>query len=179
MNTNTLFEQNSFFLERKIRRVCQSLEKMGVSRSIRIIVYSNIETSFGLIGMFLVGFWIRSHSTCVRTFYEDDTGNDILPNEIRFDELEPFFNKRSNFNEENTISFSAENLNEGLIVSIKSLENTFNDDKMYEIWISPGGAHKLKEFERNTDFSFYLNLILPRFKEIGCYPFEIICNDFG
>ena len=79
----------------------------------------------------------------------------------------------------NTISFSVEKIGEELILSIKCLENTFNDDKKYEIWISPGGAHKLEKYERNTDFSYYLNLILPRFKEIGCYPIEIKCEDFG
>jgi hypothetical protein len=29
METNTFFERNTFFLERKVTRVCQSLEKQG------------------------------------------------------------------------------------------------------------------------------------------------------
>ncbi|MBK8244836.1 MAG: hypothetical protein IPK88_15535 [Saprospiraceae bacterium] len=152
---------------------------MGVSRNITIIVYTNIETSHELIQKFLIGFWIKSNSCVVNTFYEDETDIDILPKEIEFDKLEPIFNKREILNKVNIISFSVDTLDEGIILSINNLENTFNDDKMYEIWISPGGAHKLKEYERNTDFSYYLNLILPRFKEIGCYPFEIKCNDVG
>lgn len=152
---------------------------MGVSRNITIIVYSDIETSFELTEKFLVDFWISSRSTSINSFYEDDTDNDILPKAIRFDELESLFNRRSNLKKVNTISFQVEKLGEGLILSIKCLENAFNDDKKYEIWISPGGAHTLKEYERNTDFSFYLNLILPRIKEIGCYPSEIKCEDYG
>ena len=152
---------------------------MGVSRNITIIVYTNIETSHELIQKFLIGFWIKSNSCVVNTFYEDETDIDILPKEIEFDKLEPIFNKREILNKVNIISFSVDTLDEGIILSINNLENTFNDDKMYEIWISPGGAHKLKEYERNTDFSYYLNLILPRFKEIGCYPSEIICSDIG
>lgn len=152
---------------------------MGVSRNITIIVYSDIETSFELTEKFLVGFWISSRSTSINTFYEDETDNDILPKAIRFDELESLFNKRSNLKKVNTISFPVDKLDEKLILSIKCLENTFNDDKKYEIWISPGGAHTLKEYDRNTDFSFYLNLILPRIKEIGCYSSEIKCEDYG
>ena len=152
---------------------------MGVSRNITITAYSNIETSFELIEKFLIGFWICSRSTSINTFYEDDTDNEILPKSIRFGELESLFNKRSNLKKVNTISFPVEILDEGLILSIKCLDNTFNDDKKYEIWICPGGAHTLKEYERNTDFSFYLNLILPRIKEIGCYPSEIKCEDYG
>ena len=152
---------------------------MGVSRNTTIILYSDIETSFEVTEKFLVGFWISTSSTSINTFYDDETDNDILPKAIQFDELETLFKKRSDLNKVNTISFLVEELNEGLILSIKCLENTFNNDKKYEIWISPGGAHTLKEFERNTDFSFYLNLILPRMKEIGCYPFEIKCEDCG
>jgi len=152
---------------------------MGVSRNITGIVYTNIETSYELVEKFIVGFWINTPSAIVNTFYEDDTNNDILPKAIRLDELKPLFNKRSNLNKVNTISFSVEKLSEGLILSVNNLENTFNDEKKYEIWISPGGAYKLEKYERNTDFSFYLNLILPRFKEIGCYPIEIKCEDFG
>ena len=152
---------------------------MGVSRNITVIVYTNIETSYELVEKFIVGFWINTPSAIVNTFYEDDTNNDILPKAIRLDELKPLFNKRSNLNKVNTISFSVEKLSEGLILSVNNLENTFNDEKKYEIWISPGGAYKLEKYERNTDFSFYLNLILPRFKEIGCYPIEIKCEDFG
>lgn len=152
---------------------------MGVSRNIKVIVYTNIETSYELVEKFIVGFWINTPSALVNTFYEDDTDNDILPKAIRFDELESLFNRRSNLKKVNTISFLVEKLGEGLILSIKCLENTFNDDKKYEIWISPAGAHTLKEYERNTDFSFYLNLILPRIKEIGCCPLEIKCEDYG
>jgi hypothetical protein len=152
---------------------------MGVSRNITLIVYSNIETAYELVEKFLVGFWISSISSTVNTLYVDDTDNDIPPKSIRFNELKPLFNRRSKLNKVNTISFSVENMGEGLILSINNLENAFNNDRKYEIWISPGGAHKLKDSERNTDFSFYLNLILPRLKEIGSYPFEIICNDVG
>lgn len=152
---------------------------MGVSRNITIIVYTNIETSYELIQKFLIGFWIKSNSSVVNTFYEDETDNDILPKEIEFDKLEPIFKKREILSKVNIISFSVDTLKEGIILSISNLENTFNDDKMFEIWISPGGSHKLKEYERNTDFSYYLNLILPRFKEIGCYPSEIMCSDIG
>jgi hypothetical protein len=152
---------------------------MGVSRNITVIVYTNIETSYELVEKFIVGFWINTPSAIVNTFYEDDTNNDILPKAIRLDELKPLFNKRSNLNKVNTISFSVEKLGEGLMLLVNNLENTFNDEKKYEIWISPGGAYKLEKYERNTDFSFYLNLILPRFKEIGCYPIEIKCEDFG
>jgi len=166
-----------------VRRIALTLcgikEEMGVSRTITIKVYSNIETSFELTEKLLVGFWISSRSTSINTFYNDDTDNDILPKTIRFDELESLFNRRSNLKKVNTISFSVEKIGEELILSIKCLENTFNDYKKYEIWISPGGAHKLEKYERNTDFSYYLNLILPRFKEIGCYPIEIKCEDFG
>jgi hypothetical protein len=152
---------------------------LGVSRNITIIVYTNIETSYELIQKFLIGFWIKSNSSVVNTFYEDETDNDILPKEIEFDKLEPIFKKREILSKVNIISFSVDTLKEGIILSISNVENTFNDDKMFEIWISPGGANKLKEYERNTYFSYYLNLILPRFKEIGCYPSEIICSDIG
>jgi len=152
---------------------------LGVSRNITIIVYTNIETSYELIQKFLIGFWIKSNSSVVNTFYDDETDNEILPKEIEFDKLETIFKKREILNKVNIISFSVDTLNEGIILSINNLENTFNDDKMFEIWISPGAAHKLKEYERNTDFSYYLNLVLPRFKEIGCYPSEIMCSDIG
>lgn len=152
---------------------------MGVSRNLTFTIYSNIESSYELIEKFLVGFWIKSNSSNVNTFYEDETDNDILPKQIQFNELETIFKSRAILNKVNTISFPVESLGEGLILSINNLENTFNDDKKFEVWISPGGAFKLKVNNRNTDFSYYLNLILPRFNEIGCYPFEIKCEDFG
>jgi hypothetical protein len=152
---------------------------MGVSRNITVVVYSNIENSFVLIEKFLVGFWINSSSTFVHTFFEDNTDNQIMPTEIKFNELRTLFYDRALLNKENTISFYVSDLDEKLILSVKNLENSFNDDKVYEIWINPGGMHKLIDYERNTDFSYYLNLILPRFKAIGCYPFEIKCFDIG
>lgn len=152
---------------------------MGVSRNITIIVYSNSESSYEVIEKFLVGFWLESSSSIVRTFYEDETDNDILPTEIQFDKLETVFRRRGLKNKINTLSFFVDNLNEGFILSVKSLENNFNEERKYEIRISPGGAHKLAEFDRNTDFSFYLNKILPRLEEIGCNPIQVTCEDYG
>ena len=104
---------------------------MGVSRNITIRVYTKLESSFTLIKNFLCGFWIKENSSFINMFYNDESDNDVLPYQIRFSEIETLFTKRANKLKINTISFSVNELNEVIILSIKRIKNHFNDDKTY------------------------------------------------
>ena len=126
---------------------------------------------------FLVGLWFKDENFKIQTFYLDATDNDDLSEKMNFKGVEPIFNLREKAQKRNIISFSVDELNEGIIISIKAIENSFNTDSLYELMISPGGGHTLKNQDRYTDFSFYLNIILPRIKEMGCQVGRIICED--
>ena len=152
---------------------------MGVSRNINIQVYTEIDNPYELIKKFLIGFWLEEESSSIRMFYNDDTDNDVLPYEIEFNETKSLITKRFNKHKINTISFPVSQLSEAVILSVEEIKNNYSDEHLYDIWISPGGAYTLNEFKRNTDFSYYLNKILPRLQSIGCQIWDIKCHDFG
>ena len=160
--------------------LCANTEKnMGVSRNINIQVYTEFDNPYELLKKFLIGFWLEEENSTIRMFYNDDTDNDVLPYEIEFKATESLITERFHNQKVNTISFPVSKLNEGIILSIEEIENEYGTDRLYEIWISPGGAYTLKEFKRNTDFSYYLNKILPRLQSIGCQIWDIKCHDIG
>ena len=152
---------------------------MGVSRNITIQVYSDIVNPYQFLKTFLVGFWIEKESSKVSMFYKDETDDDVLPYEIGFNKCRNLILRRFKKQKVNTLSFSVSKLNEGIILSLQKLKNEYSDDMLYEIWISPGGTNTLTKFDRNTDFSFYLNKILPRLQSIDCQIWEIKCQDIG
>jgi len=152
---------------------------MGVSRNINIQFYTEIDNPYELLKKFLIGFWIEYDSSTISMFYIDDTDNDVLPYEIAFNQTKSLITKRFNKHKVNTISFLVFQLNEVIIMSAEEKENDYNDEHLYEIWLSPGGANTLNEFKRNTDFSYYLNRILPRLESIGCQIWDIKCHDIG
>lgn len=158
--------------------MCKQL-KMGVSRNIIIQVYSDIDNTYELIKKFLIGSWLKEEGQTINMFYIDDTDNYVLPYDIAFNETQNIITERFKKRKVNTIPFSVNQLNERIILSVKEMKNEHRDDHCYEILISPRGAYTLKEFERNTDFSYYLNIILPRLQLIGCQVWEIKCLDFG
>lgn len=152
---------------------------MGVSRNITLEIYTKIETSYTLIRELLIGLWFENDEFIVRTFYEDTSDHDDLSDFMKFSEIENILNDRDFSRKRNEITVNVDKLNEGLIIKSRLLENEFNDDNKFELYISPGGGHKLKQFERNTDFSYYLNLILPKLDKMGCQTTQITCLDFG
>lgn len=151
---------------------------MGVSRNITLEVYTKLETSYSLIREILVGLWFRDDEFPVRTFYCDSTDNDDLSDFMKFKEIEQILNDRDSLFKRNEITVNVDELNEGLIIKSKKLTNTFNTDMKFELYFSPGGGHTLEKFSRNTDFSFYLNLILPQIEKVG-QTSKIECSDFG
>ena len=152
---------------------------MGVSRNIALEVHTQIETSYNLISELLIGLWFENVDFNVRTFYIDTSDNDDLSDYMKFGEIELILNGRDLVRKRNAITVNIDKLNEGLIIKSRILENKFNDDNKFELYFSPGGGHNLEQFERNTDFSFYLNIILPKLNEIGCHTTQITCLDFG
>ena len=152
---------------------------MGVSRNIKVTFFSYQKNPYVLLYNFLNGFWIKSKNAKINMFYNNDSDEDVLPYEIEFQDIEDLFLLRSSKGKINTISFMVENLNEGIILSVNKLESKTNSQTHYELNINPGGGHTLKEFPRNTDFSYYLNIVLPRLKSINCQIWEIACNDIG
>lgn len=151
---------------------------MGVSRNITLEVYTQLETSYSLIRAVLVGLWFKDEDFSVRTFYTDSTDNDDLSDFMNFYEIEEILNDRDSLFKRNEITVNVDKLNEGLIIKSKKVTNSFNTDMKFELYFSPSGEHTLEKFSRNTDFSYYLNLILPQIEKIG-QTTKIECLDFG
>jgi|GEM_PF-6723958 len=151
---------------------------MGVSRNITLEVYTKLETSYCLIREILLGLWFKDEEFSVRTFYKDSTDNDDLTDFMNFYKIEQILDERDSLFKRNEITVNVDELNEGLIIKSKKLTNSFNSDMKFELYFSPGGNHTLEKFSRNTDFSYYLNLILPQIEKIG-HTTKIECLDFG
>jgi len=151
---------------------------MGVSRNITLEVYTELETSYSLIRELLIGLWFKNDTFPVRTFYKDATNEDDLSDFMNFFEIERILNKRDSLLKRNEITVNVDEISEGLIIKSKILTNTYNTDTKFELYISPSGSHTLERFRRNTDFSYYLNLILPQIAKVGQIA-KIECLDFG
>ena len=62
---------------------------------------------------------------------------------------------------------------------INILENEDNSQKNYELNFGFDADKRLKNSERHTDFSHYLNYLLPKLEKMGCVFYEINCSDYG
>jgi uncharacterized protein YbcC (UPF0753/DUF2309 family) len=151
---------------------------MGVIRNISFIVYTELNTSYQLINEVL-SLWMDKDNFKIKSFYLDDTDNDDISESMNFNEVEEILTLRDSKMLINTITVFINQIDESFIINSQLLENNFNDEKKYKLAFSPSGKYTLSNFERHTDFSFYLNILLPQLEKIGATATEINCEDFG
>lgn len=76
-----------------------------------------------------------------------------------------------------------ENHTDSLHLTMKRLydishSHWYSHKNSYELDFSIGyGQYRIEKANQYTDYGRYLRLLLPKLKEIGCFPFEITCND--
>ena len=79
----------------------------------------------------------------------------------------------------NYISFWVDKCDETILISsVKKTDLYEGNSSHYELTFTPGIAKRIDKADRYTDYGFYLNQIIPRLIEIGCYVCEIKCQDF-
>ncbi|WP_338814248.1 hypothetical protein V9L05_02440 [Bernardetia sp. Wsw4-3y2] len=61
---------------------------------------------------------------------------------------------------------------------INFIDYKYSSQNSYELNFVFAAEKRLKDSPRHTDFSYYLNELLPRLEKIGCGIYEIECSDF-
>lgn len=151
---------------------------MSVDREITIRVLSNKDKFSDLFIAFVADFLFDDDSFIVSSLNKEDVDNyDYL--EFNKVSLKPILDYRQNKGYDNYITFFVKKFDELIILrAIKLKENYPGYSSQYELSFTFGIGKRIKNSSRHTDFTFYLNEILPRFMEIGCKIGEIKCSDY-
>ncbi|MFC3809311.1 hypothetical protein [Lacihabitans lacunae] len=153
---------------------------MGVSRTIKIRILTDNTSQSNLIKSFTENFWnLKSKTGTVTSISEDDIDkfeyHDFPDTKVVYEILD----KREKAKKVNALIIWDTNYSENIQLLIYSLENKYNAfGKHYELHFSPGIGKRILLADRYTDFSFYLNQLIPKLEAINCRICEVECRDF-
>lgn len=152
---------------------------MSIEREITIRILSKKEKFSDLFIEFIDAFWFNKNDFIISSLDKEDKENYDFINFSNFNSLKPILNYRESKDYNNFLSFFVEKLDERILIrSTRSQGNFAGSSYQYELSFSLGIGKRIKNAERYTDFSFYLNQILPRLLDIECEICEIKCHDY-
>ncbi|MBC3538614.1 hypothetical protein ACFSC6_06290 [Rufibacter sediminis] len=153
---------------------------MGVARSIRIRVVTNYQTLSSFIQDFTNDFWTLKNPD--GKFYsiavDDNDDFNHLPFD-NFEEVSRILDKREELKRVNSLVLWDIDYFESNSFLVYPLDNNYEGySKHYELSFVLGIGKRISGSDRYTDYSHYLNLMLPKLKQIGSYVCEVECQDF-
>lgn len=124
-------------------------------------------------------YWIESDVFKLYSYAENDIEDFDFKEFNNFDSLKTVLNIRQENNLTNFIDLFVEKINESILISAISINETYKGySSHFELTFNLGIGKRIVNANRYTDFSFYLNQIIPRLIEIGCYVCEVNCQDY-
>lgn len=151
---------------------------MSVSRTINIRLLTNQRFS-DLIKRFVGERWIFGLDGNIQSQAEDDIDDFNYISYNDFKEVKRILDKRESKGIFNNIHLWDTKTQESLsILNWVNAEPYHGYSKHYDFMISFDGLKRIQGAERYTDYGFYLNELIPRIQDMGCYICEIKCHDF-
>lgn len=152
---------------------------MSVSREIKIRLITNKNRFSDLFIEFVKDFWFDNNDFTVSSFEKEDINDYKYIEFPDFKTLKPILDYREDKNYDNYLFFYVKKIDEAILIrSTKMKESYKGYSSHYELNFTPGIGKRIENAERYTDYSYYLNQILPRLVKIDCYICEIECHDF-
>ena len=145
---------------------------MGVDRDISIRVITNEETFADLLEKFVDDKWVSTNTTLEVTDVDDYDFISFKDSQV----VREILIKREKAGLRNHINLFANE--ESIWLISHKLEGEYHGYKNhYELNFSLGYGKRIDKANRYTDFGFYLNDIIPKLINIGCYVCEVTCRD--
>ncbi len=152
---------------------------MSLNREIKIRVACNYSMFSDLFIDFAQNYWIDSNKLNLHSLNENDIEDFEFKEFNNFDSLKTVLDIRQKNNLTNFINLFVKKFDESILISAISKNETYTGySSHFEITFNLGIGKRIQNANRYTDFGFYLNQIIPRFLEIGCYVCEVNCQDF-
>ncbi len=153
---------------------------MGVSRNIRIRLLTNLNFFSDIITVLISEGYCFGEKNKIVTLSENDVDEFNYMEFDTFDIVKGVLDKREQKGYNNYIVIWDNETDESLLVSSTKLENNYSDYKNhYDINFAIGYGVRIKDAERYTDFSIYLNKLLPVLLKNSIYLCEINCSDYN
>jgi hypothetical protein len=154
---------------------------MSVARSIKVRVVTPYSNCVELIEMLVQDFWSFNKDGSINTLRIDDTEDFDFVDFEDYQEVKPILLERERRGLNTPINLWDQEYEESILFSFNRIENTYWDKgyiTQYELNFLPGFGRRIVGADRYTDYGFYLNQLIPKLLQIGCYVCEITCQDF-
>ena len=152
---------------------------MGLDRGITVRVATNYDKFSDLFIDFVNDFWVDKKEFSLSSLDPDDIDDFNFKDFKSFNSLKPVLDSREKKGMANFLSLWVDKCDESILISsVKKSELYDGNSSHYELTFTPGIAKRIAKADRYTDYGFYLNQIIPRLLEMGCYVCEITCHDY-
>jgi hypothetical protein len=154
---------------------------MGVERSIKVRIITPYSNCVELIEQFVQDFWSFNKDGSVNTLKADDTEDFDFIIFQDYQEVKQIFLERESKALSIPVNLWDQEYDESILFILNKIENTYSDSSFitqYELDFLPGYGRRIVGADRYTDYGFYLNQLIPKLLQIGCYVCEIECHDF-
>lgn len=152
---------------------------MSLDREIIVRVATNHGKFSDLFIDFVTNFWVDNNEFGLSSLDQQDIEDFNYKDFKNFNLLKPILDNREKKGVANYLSFWVNKCDETILISsIKKKELYEGNSSHYELTFTPGIGKRINKADRYTDYGFYLNQIIPRLLEIGCYVCEIKCRDY-
>ena len=152
---------------------------MGVDRNIKIRLATDCSYfSIILIALTLSIYSFNKDGT-ITSLTEDDVDDYEYKQFESFNVVKQILDKREEKGLANYIVLLDSDIDDSFLVSSRKLDSSYLDYKnQYELNFSIGHGVRIKGAERYTDFSAYINKLIPLLSSKVGYICEISCTDF-
>lgn len=151
---------------------------MSVSREINVRLLSNKIFS-DLITEFEGQRWIFGKNNMIQTLSVEDKDDFDFKSFSDIMEVKEILNTREKEGIFNNLLLWDTKTDESMsLINYVKKEKYGNYKFHYDLTISFDGFKRINGADRYTDYGFYLNELLPRLIDLGCYICEVKCHDF-
>ena len=152
---------------------------MGVDRSIEIKLVTNFDYFTEILQLLIENGYSFNDDGTVASLSDTDIDefDFILYNS--FADVKDVLNRREDNQLDNHVSIWDRSIDDSLLVSSKRLNSDYRGYRnQYNLTFNIGHGIRIEGADRYTDYSKYLNKLLPIFTSNSMYVCEINCCDF-
>lgn len=150
-----------------------------VRRSITVRIATPFKDCVEFLEQFTNNFWSFNQDNSITSLAVDDIDDYDYKIFTNRGEINNILRKREEQDLLVSVILFEEGFDKSLNLIIKKQKNTYEGFiTHYELHFHINYGKRIEKANRYTDYGYYLNLLLPKLQEIGCYICEVTCHDF-
>lgn len=149
-----------------------------VDRIIIIRVATPYNNCVEFLEQFTNNFWSFNQDNSITSLAVDDIDDYDYKIFTNCEEINHILRKREEQDLLVSVVLWDKNFEESFLLNIIKQQNNYQDfSTHYKLDFHIGYGKRIEKANRYTDYGYYLNQLLPKLLEIGCYICEVNCHD--